>query len=231
MNKLTRLFNGRMPKMVMFDLDGTLVDSVPDIAVAANGMLADLQKPQVEESLVRTWVGNGAAKLVERALINAGFAIDEVIDPAFHHAQLDRFKTHYGQHSSVNTYLYDGVLAFLQALSANSVEMTVVTNKPREFVPNILRSLNIDKYFSHIIGGNDLPQRKPAPEPLLHCMKICECTQSDDVLMVGDSRNDIEAAKNAGIPVVAVNYGYNQGRPVETDQPTLVVSSLVELIP
>lgn len=222
-----QLFNGRMPKMVMFDLDGTLVDSVPDIAVAVNGMLVDLQKPQVDELLVRTWVGNGAAKLVERALINA----DCPVDPEFHSCQLNSFKAHYAQHCSVNTRLYDGVLPFLQALEASNVEMTVVTNKPREFVPDILRSLNIEGYFSHIVGGDDLPQRKPAPQPLLHCMSLCGCSQSDDILMVGDSSNDIEAAKNAGIPVVAVNYGYNQGRPVEEDQPNLVVSSLAELIP
>lgn len=225
MHKLQQLCGKQMPALVMFDLDGTLIDSVPDIAFATNGMLADLALPTVDESTVRSWVGNGAAKLVERALQHSGYASDS------HSVEknLTRFKVHYKQHCAVNTVLYDGVLECLRALNEHKIPMAIVTNKPREFVPPILSLFEIEHFFSAILGGDDLPQRKPDPEPLLHCASQLGCAINAS-LMVGDSYNDVEAARRAGIPVVAVNYGYNHGRPIEDERPDMIVSSLAELI-
>jgi phosphoglycolate phosphatase len=211
--------------MVMFDLDGTLVDSVPDLAFAINAMLQDAGALPVKESQVRQWVGNGAVKLVERALIHA----DLSIAPINVETSLVLFKQYYQQHCAVGTCLYDGVIRCLQALHERNIVMTIVTNKPREFVPAILASLGIAHFFTLIIGGDDLAERKPSPLPLLHCIKQMQCA-IETVMMVGDSKNDIDAARQAGIPVVAVNYGYNHGRPIALENPDKVLSSLHELV-
>lgn len=220
---LKQLCGGELPALVMFDLDGTLIDSVPDLTSATNAMLLDLSLPIVDQSAVRSWVGNGAAKLVERALRHSHY-----IDVADSRA-LACFKMHYGQYCAIDTVLYDGVFECLQALHDSGITMAIVTNKPREFVPPILSLLKIDHFFSAIVGGDDLPQRKPFPEPLLHCASQLGCAIHAS-LMVGDSMHDVEAARRAGIPIAAVNYGYNHGRPIEDEQPDAVVSSLVELI-
>jgi phosphoglycolate phosphatase len=211
--------------MVMFDLDGTLVDSVPDLVFAVNAMLKDLGAVPVEESQVRQWVGNGAAKLVERALIQANL----LLDATNIEASLTLFKQYYRQHCAVDTCLYEGVMHCLRALHERNIVMTIITNKPREFVPAILASLNITHFFTLIIGGDDLAERKPSPLPLLHCIKQVQCA-IDTVVMVGDSKNDIDAARQAGIPVVAVNYGYNHGRSIALERPDKVLSSLAELV-
>jgi phosphoglycolate phosphatase len=229
MQKLQQLCGDKIPALVMFDLDGTLVDSVPDIASAINRLLADLSLSTVDESVVRSWVGNGAEKLVERALRHRAYVSDCANDDNGLSESLARFKTHYAQCCAVNTVLYDGVLECLQALHKQQVPMAIVTNKPREFVPPILSLLGIEHFFSAVLGGDDLPQRKPAPEPLLSCASQLDCAIKAS-LMVGDSYNDVEAARRAGIPIVAVNYGYNHGRPIVDEQPDMIVSSLAELI-
>ncbi len=218
------LFDGRLPELVMFDLDGTLVDSVPDLTFAIQSMLLELSLGSADEQQVRGWVGNGAQKLVKRALNNAGVDDAEQVE-----AGLVLIKKHYQQHCSVDTRLYEGVTACLEAFHARGINMTVVTNKPREFVPAILNSLEIAHFFSQVIGGDDLAQRKPSPLPLLHCIERAGC-QKTRALMVGDSKNDIQAARAAGIPVVAVNYGYNHGRPIDLEAPDYVLSSLTELL-
>lgn len=215
--------SGEMPRLVMFDLDGTLVDSVPDLAHAVNALLVDMDSQQVPESQVRQWVGNGARKLVERALQHAGLHSEDDLEKGIH-----LFKSHYRKFCDVDTCLYDGVLPCLQFLQQQGVSMAIVTNKPREFVPAILTSLSIDGFFDYVIGGDDFPERKPSPMPLLACMEQFSCLPSQTV-MVGDSLNDIEAARRAGIPVVAVDYGYNHGKPIEEDEPDVVLSSLIRL--
>lgn len=220
---LQEINQGVIPQLVMFDLDGTLVDSVPDLAYAVNGLLADVSAKPVAEEQVRQWVGNGARKLVERALGHVGFYREEDINQG-----LDRFKAHYREHCAVDTRLYEGTLACLHSLRDQGISMGIVTNKPREFVPPILKSLCIDEFFGIIVGGDDLPERKPSPAPLLSCVEQYGCKPAQAV-MVGDSRNDIEAARRAGIAVAAVDYGYNHGNPIEDEQPDVVVSTLTML--
>lgn len=209
------------PQLVIFDLDGTLVDSVPDLAAAIDKTLSDLGYPIAGEDKVRCWVGNGAAMLVKRALGDAGIRSDEKTLEA----TLRTFKLHYGAGSSSRTRLYAGVLPCLESLARQQVTMAIVTNKPREFVPAILSALSIDHFFSLIIGGDDLPERKPSPLPLEYCMKQFGFSAAETV-MVGDSIHDIAAAKTAGIPIIAVDYGYNHGNPIDEAEPDLVVSSL-----
>jgi len=220
---LSALLKGHLPQLVMFDLDGTLIDSVPDLATAIDRMLSDCNAQPVGEHKVRGWVGNGALKLVQRALHDAALpAIDEGY-------ALERFLLHYREVCTLDTRLYEGVVPFLTQLSALAIPMVIVTNKPSAYVAPILRSLEVDHYFNYCLGGDDLPHKKPHPEPLLHCLKRFDCHPTR-ALMVGDSVNDIVAAQRAGVAVIAVDYGYNGGQPVESSQPSLVVSSLNDVL-
>jgi len=221
---LTQVTYGRPPQLVMFDLDGTLVDSVPDLAVAVDAVLLANHAAPAGEQLVRQWVGNGAKALIESALAYAGLpCADENVTAALAH-----FKDCYHGHCAVYTRLYDGVLPCLEYLAASNITMAVVTNKPREFVPIILSSLSIDHFFSCIVGGDDLPRRKPAADPLEHCLSILS-RKAESSVMIGDSCHDIRAARNAGVPVIAVDYGYNHGHDICEYEPDTVVSSLSEL--
>jgi phosphoglycolate phosphatase len=213
-----------MTKLLIFDLDGTLIDSVPDLALAVDQMLGSLSLPLAGEARVRAWVGNGAAKLVERALIYAEADTSTLMPDA-----LATFLTCYQQSCSNHTVLYPHVQETLKALKHQGITMALVTNKPKRFVPPILEKLEIDAYFSLVLGGDDLPNKKPDPEPLLHCMDELGFSR-DESMMVGDSRNDIQAARNANILVAAVDYGYNQQQPVEKEQPDVVLSNINQVL-
>ncbi len=213
-------------KCILFDLDGTLIDSVPDLAVALNKMLVDIELSAVAEELAREWVGNGAAKLVERALCHHGINGDELKE--IHTKALELFLAHYANCCADKTVLYEGVAEALAEFKHQKITMAIVTNKPRRFIAPILEHLAIDDYFALLLGGDELTHKKPHPEPLLHCIEALNM-DACNVLMVGDSRNDIEAARAANIPVVAMNYGYNHGRPIEQDKPDCVFASMAEL--
>lgn len=214
----------QFPKLILFDLDGTLIDSVPDLCVAVNATLCALGLPKTDEARVRTWVGNGAAKLIERALFH-----HDIQEERLRASALDHFLNYYEQHCAVQTCLYPGVEKTLNALQQRAVSMAIVTNKPRRFISPILKQLKIEKHFRGIVGGDDLPHKKPHPLPLTHCMQELNY-HSEDVCMVGDSINDIEAARAAGIPVIAVAYGYNHGRPIETAGADKVIANFSQLL-
>jgi phosphoglycolate phosphatase len=211
------------PKLILFDLDGTLIDSVPDLSAAVDATLRNLGLPEAGESRVRTWVGNGAAMLIARVLAHAGVE-DELQSTA-----LDHFLEYYERHCAQETCLYPNVEETLSVLQRRSVAMGIVTNKPRRFVAPILEHLKIAAYFQYIIGGDDLPEKKPHPLPLIHCMQALDYS-ADDTLMVGDSVNDIQAAQAAGVPIIAVSYGYNHGRPVTADGPDRVIANFSQLM-
>jgi phosphoglycolate phosphatase len=226
MNPLRELCGGELPRLVMFDLDGTLIDSVPDLAEAVDRMLAELGRPPAGVEKVRDWVGNGARVLVRRALADD---IDHTgVSETQTEEALARFLDIYADCHNL-TALYPGVHELLEALSTAAVELAVVTNKPERFVAPLLEQVGLGGYFRWIIGGDTLPQQKPDPAALLQVMRLAgvEATQS---LFVGDSRNDVLAARAAGVPCVAVSYGYNHGRPIAEEEPSLVVDSLAELL-
>lgn len=226
-----RLVLSRPVELILFDLDGTLIDSVPDLAIALNRMLAEFALPVVSENLAREWVGNGAEKLVERAL---AFTVNQKRDnnldniSASHPKALDAFLAHYDDCCADKTVLYDGVIDALEQFKRQQITMAIVTNKPYRFIAPILEHLSIAPYFTLLLGGDELANKKPHPEPLLHCMNALNFSESQ-VLMVGDSRNDIEAARAANIAVAAMNYGYNHGQAIELDKPDAVFASMVEL--
>ena len=215
----------KLPSLVMFDLDGTLVDSAPDLAAAVDAMLADQHCPPAGEDKVRRWVGNGAAMLVRRALADAEQVQPEAVGDDWHRASMQRFLHHYRRLSGHYAATYPGVVDSLRWLRERDVMLAVVTNKPGEFVPGLLKFLNIDRFFKEWLGGDTLPVKKPDPAPLNYLLQKFQVS-ADDALMVGDSRNDIEAARAAGVSALAVTYGYNHGRPVELEQPDWLTDNL-----
>ena len=207
---------------LVFDLDGTLVDSAADIAEAVNRMLDDLASPRVEEAVVRSWIGEGVRNLVDTALHHAGSerTLDEV---------MPGFMRHYHDCLLRSPRLYDGVAEALRLLQAQGVPMAICTNKPSALVPPLLEHLGIAPYFAHIVGGDTLPQRKPAPEPLLHAAQLLG-QAVPHCLMVGDSATDLGAAEAAGMPLVLVRYGYLRDLDVQATSALAVIDDLRELL-
>ena len=226
MTALTSLFEGRLPQLVMFDLDGTLVDSVPDLAAAVDVMLCRLGRPPAGVERVRDWVGNGAAVLVRRAL--AGSIDHARVDDEQAATALDIFLEAYGGGHAL-TAVYPGVSGLLAHLRDHAVKMAVITNKPERFVAPLLAEVGLDGHFDWLIGGDTLATQKPDPAALLHVMHKANVAP-DQALFVGDSRNDVLAARAARVKVVAVTYGYNHGEPIAAQKPDLLVDSLSALI-
>ena len=224
---LERLLPGRLPRLVMFDLDGTLIDSVPDLAAAVDQMLLARGLPVAGVAQVRNWVGNGARVLVRRAL--AGDLEHAGVSDADAEQALALFVQFYADHHSL-TVLYPGVRETLKWFKQHGVEMALITNKPERFVAPLLDQMRIGRYFRWIIGGDTLAQQKPDPAALLHVLQLAEVAASE-ALFVGDSRSDVQAAKAADVLCVAMSYGYNHGEPISTESPALVLDDLRELLP
>ncbi|RMT03380.1 Phosphoglycolate phosphatase [Pseudomonas savastanoi pv. phaseolicola] len=227
MSGFEQLFAGKLPKLVMFDLDGTLVDSVPDLAVAVDTMLAELGRPIAGLESVRAWVGNGAPVLVRRALANH---LDHSgVDDELAEQGLEIFMRAYAQKHEF-TVVYPGVRETLKWLQKMGVEMALITNKPERFVAPLLDEMKLGRFFRWIIGGDTMPQKKPDPAALFFVMKMAGVPASQ-ALFVGDSRSDVQAAKAAGVACVALSYGYNHGRPIAEENPAMVIDDLRKLIP
>ncbi|WP_271274578.1 phosphoglycolate phosphatase [Aliamphritea hakodatensis] len=221
------LFAGQLPALVLFDFDGTLIDCLPDLAAGIDRMLADLDRPPAGEDKVSCWIGNGAAVLVRRALLDRYDIFDSEPDALAEQA-LELFLQHYGDVSGQQSRLYPGVGACLEALASLNIPMGLVTNKPLPFTEHLLQQFGLTQYFELVLGGDCLAEKKPHPLPLLHAMKVLNASPSQ-TLMVGDSANDILAAKAAECPVVAVSYGFNHGKSVAEYQPDLILDSLADL--
>lgn len=211
---------------LFFDLDGTLVDSVPDLTAAVNVMLRQLGLPARAEAQVRTWVGNGMNNLIRRALTNdmAGQADPELFDRA-----RPLYKAAYADHISVYSELYPGACEGLTELHAAGFPLACVTNKSAEFALPLLERLGIGHFFTTVVGGECIPNPKPAPDALLLCAERLGVPVTQG-LMVGDSLNDVGAARNAGCPVVCVPYGYNHGYDIRDAQPDAVIASIADLL-
>lgn len=211
--------------LVLFDLDGTLVDSAADLYRAMNLSLGKLGFATVTEAQVRVWVGKGAAKLCEAVLEHLFGRVDAQQQEQL----LSTFVDVYAQELCVNTRVYEGVLPFLDYCQTHNITMACVTNKPEHLAKGILDILQLSPYFKIVIGGDSLSERKPHPLPLLHCVEL-EGTSTAETLMIGDSSNDVEAARRAGIDCIVVSYGYNHGESIYDCQPQQVVDHLAELV-
>lgn len=221
---------GELPKVILLDLDGTLVDSAADIALSLNRALADLGMAAVSEAHVRDWVGRGAARLIEVALQHVRPHHGQ--DPQKHAVEaqlLAAFMARYQDAVCEASTVYPGVTEFLVATRAAGIRLACVTNKPYRPAVALLEALNLLDAFELLLGGDSLAHKKPHPEPLLHCLRHFQVDASQ-ALMVGDSRNDVDAAKAAGIKSLALPYGYNHGEPIADCAPDRLVASLAELI-
>lgn len=208
--------------LVIFDLDGTLVDSAGDLAHAVNGMLGAFAREPLDVSQVRTMIGDGMGKLVERALAARGL---EGVDLA--EAQRLCLK-HYEAEPVRETRPYPGVRAALERLSADGRHLAVCTNKPERLAEMVLERLNLAGFFTRIVGGDTLPYRKPDPRVLRGLLEHYAVT-AHDALMVGDSEVDAAAAQSAGVPMVLMCYGYRRG-PLE-QIPRLAALEQFEALP
>ena len=211
-------------KAVMIDLDGTLADTIPDLAEAANRMLRELGRPGLEPELIRTFVGKGIPKLVERALAGnlEGSAPAGLLARA-----LPIYERCYAEVYGKHTVIYPGVSEGLRTLRAMQLPLACVTNKAERFTLALLEHLQLARCFKQVIAGDTLPQKKPDPQPLLHACRGFGIAPGD-MLMIGDSANDVAAARAAGCPVFCVDYGYNEGRDVRDLDVDAIVASLIE---
>lgn len=197
------------PATVVFDLDGTLIDSAPDLGGALNGVLAEIGRSPVALDSVRAMVGEGAVAMLARGLEATGGADGH--DPE---ALRPRFLEHYGRRLVRETRLFPGVAETLDALEARGCRLAVCTNKPEGLAREVLEGLGMGERFGALVGGDTLPVRKPDARAVAKAV-IGAGGGMDRAAMVGDSRTDVVAARNADIPAVAVSYGYAQVPPYE----------------
>lgn len=215
----------RKPKLVLIDLDGTLVDSVPDLQYCIDEMMKALGQPVWGEAKVRLWVGNGVERLVMRALTNELW-LDP--DPAEFEKALPIFMALYAENTSGRSRLYDGVVEGIDYLKANGFKVGCVTNKAAAFTVPLLKDMGIYDRFDLVVSGDTTPKKKPDPMPLLYAAEQLGVAPAD-CLMVGDSMHDVQAARNAGFQVVCVPYGYNHGHDIREANPDAVIKSLAAL--
>lgn len=212
-------------QLILFDLDGTLVDTASDMYRAMNLTLDRLGWSRVTEFQIRQWVGQGTGKLCDAVLKH----LFEQIEPAKHQLLLSTYLKIYAQELCVTSKVFDGVQAFLDACKTRKIEMACVTNKPEQLARSLLETLKIGDYFDLVVGGDTLPVRKPDPLPLLHSVQVLNAV-IENTLMIGDSKNDVEAARRAGIDCIVVSYGYNHGENIYDSHPQEVVDRLDQLI-
>ncbi len=228
---MSKIFRGMIlfdKELVIFDFDGTLIDSVPDLAGAVNHMLYILGKETQEEKLIREWIGNGAETLVKRAL-SGSKEIDLSLDEEEFQKALHLFLSYYKEHMCDATYLYLNAKEALGILKRHGKKTAIVTNKPSAFVAPILKKLGIAHLIDFYLGAEDAKAKKPDPAPLLEACKLSGVT-IESAIMVGDSSNDIEAAKACGMQSIAVSYGYNYGEDVGLLGADVTIDDLKEIV-
>ena len=215
------------PEMILIDVDGTLVDSVPDLAYCVDEMMKALDRPPHGEERVRDWVGNGVERLVRRALVGQleGEPSDDDYDRAY-----PLFLELYADNTSKRSRLYPGIREGLDTLKGAGFRLGCVTNKAARFTEPLLRDLGVRDDFEIVVSGDTLPQKKPDPAPLLHAARFFGVAP-ERALMVGDSISDVKAARAAGFRIVCMSYGYNHGLDIRDFGPDAVIDSLVELPP
>ena len=214
-------------KLLIFDLDGTLINSALDLALAVNYMLETLERERFSEEIIHGWVGNGALTLVKRAL-SGSRTVDERLDEVYVQKALKIFLDYYEKNLCNATVPYPHVISTLKTLK-EKYTLAIVTNKPFAFVSPILKGLDMDGLFELILGGDSLSQKKPHPMPLLHvCEKLSVSVEAS--VMVGDSKNDILAANACGMDSIGVTYGYNYGEDIGVHKPTIIIDDFGDLL-
>ncbi|MGI4843923.1 MAG: phosphoglycolate phosphatase [Janthinobacterium lividum] len=211
-------------RAAIIDLDGTMLDTVPDFEAALNGMRADLGLAPITQAVIKPLVGKGSEKLVRDALLLDWDAarVDEVFDQA-----LAGYQRHYLAINGDRSTLFEGVIEGLQAMREQGLRLVCVTNKPIAFTLPLLDQKGLAPYFERVFGGDSFAKKKPDPMPMLGACAALDLAPSQ-VVAIGDSSNDAESARAAGCYVLTVPYGYNHGRPIQEINSDGIVSSLLE---
>ena len=213
------------PHLVLLDLDGTLVDSAPDITYCVSQTLESMGMATCTEQQVRKWIGNGIDLLMHRALLNA---LSREPTEALYECARAQFMKLYAQHTSERSQLYPGVAEGLDYLRSRQIALGCITNKASAFTHRLLKALGIDDAFGIVVSGDTLTKRKPDPEPLLHAAAHFRA-RAEDSIFIGDSVTDVAAARAAKFRVICVTYGYNHGNDIRDAQPDAVIDSLAEV--
>lgn len=211
-------------KVVMIDLDGTLLDTAEDLALAANLMLQDLGRPALSVATIKSYIGKGIERLIKRASTGDldGEPESQLLEKA-----LPIYKKHYAENVHVNTKPFPGVKEGVAQLLQAGFHLACITNKSESFTLPLLQATGFHDYFEIILSGDSLPRRKPDPLPLTHICKHFN-VQPHEAILFGDSLNDATAARAAGCHVFCVPYGYNEGHDVHELDCDAIVPSLVE---
>ncbi len=217
-----------MKKLIIFDLDGTIIDSANDLADSINKMLIKLNRSTYDTQTIKNWIGNGASALVKRALVGKKDYLDSDIDEKYFKIAKKTFLDIYKNNLTNKTTLYKGSKELIENLHHQNKILAIVTNKPKEFVKPILKHFELEHFFDTYLGGNSLKTKKPNPQPLLYILNKYNI-KKDEAIMVGDSKNDIEAANNANIDSIAITHGYNYDEDISKYNPTYIVKNFKEL--
>ena len=215
-----------MTDTFLFDLDGTLVDTAPDLHDALNFALSTVKLGPVDIALTRHWVGHGAKKMISSALEqhNERSSTNDLVEKLY-----EDFLVYYRRHIAILSKPFTGVRLTVQHMSRQRYKLGVVTNKRYDLSTLLLKKLDLFSYFGVVVGGDTLSVAKPNPDPILHACSVLD-TRPTNVVFVGDSTTDVSCARAAGCPVVLVPYGYNQGVSVSTLGADRTIDSLVDLI-
>lgn len=210
---------------VLLDLDGTLLDSIPDLAHAANAMRIELGMHALHTDVVATFVGKGVDNLIRRALAGSLQAPDP--EPAAFEQARESFFRHYHLVNGDNATLFDGVIDGLKAMREQGLKLAIVTNKPTEFTLPLLQRTGLAGFFQEVVCGDTCERRKPDPDQMFHaCERLG--VAPDHAIAIGDSINDAQAGRAAGIQVLAVPYGYNEGQGVHGLDVDGIVASIAD---
>ncbi len=213
------------PDFILIDLDGTLIDSVPDLAYCVDEMMKQLSMPVRGEAAVRNWVGNGVERLVRRALVNA---IEGEPDEALFEKAYPVFLALYKENTARRSKVYPGVKEGLEWLRQQGYRLGCVTNKAEAFTLPLLEEKGLRPYFEVVVSGDTCAKKKPDPEPLLYAAAQMQ-VKPDHALMIGDSKSDVKAARAAGFHIFCVPYGYNHGEDIRQYNPDVVIDSFKAL--
>jgi len=211
---------------LLFDLDGTLIDSVPDLTNSANFALRHIGLPERSDAEIRNWVGNGVDQLIHRAISGS---LDALAPIDQHHQAKQHFYDWYSDHSADQSRLYSGVIDTLSSLHSAGFKLACVTNKPERFTQPLLDHFQIGHLFNVVVGGDSTATRKPDPEPLFRAVQQIGSSVATSV-MVGDSINDYQAAKNAAMACIMVTWGYHQGQDITQLEADAVINNMTALL-
>jgi phosphoglycolate phosphatase len=224
---MTQLFHPPLAvQAIVIDLDGTLLHTAPELAESANRMLRDMGRPAVSQELLMSYIGNGIHWLVKRALTGDMHAEP---DAALFDKALPIFEQHYTA-LLLESKPFPNVIAGLDAMKAAGYRLGCITNKVERYTTPLLKGIGLAHYFDIVLAGDTLPEKKPHPLPLLHAAKFFGIAV-EQLLLVGDSLSDAQAARAAGCPIICVPYGYNHGEPVETLNVDAVIPDLTAVLP